>query len=132
VEVEARRILPLAGFRFSPELRFGWGRSLPLMSTFMLGGTDGFPGLNIGELRGDRELYASFTVARRLLGPVDLRFTAASGKTAFGGPTFPKGRWQAGGRVGLAAETPIGPIRVEYGIARKARNGFFVRLGEWF
>jgi NTE family protein len=132
VEGDVRRVFPLAGFRLSPELRFGWGRRLPLMSTFMLGGTDGFPGLNIGELRGDRELYASFTIAHRLLGPADLLFTAASGKTAFGGPTFPEGRWQAGGRVGIAADTPIGPIRVEYGIARKERNGFFVRLGEWF
>lgn len=105
---------------------------MPLMATFMLGGTDGFPGLNIGELRGDRELHASFTVARRLLGPVDLRLTVASGQTAFGGPTLPRGRWQAGGRIGLAAETPIGPIRVEYGIARRERNGFLVRLGELF
>jgi predicted acylesterase/phospholipase RssA len=130
--VEGRRAFAVAGFRLTPELRFGWGRRLPLMSTFMLGGTDGFPGLNIGELRGDRELYARFTIARRFLGPVELRFTAASGKTAYGGPTFPIGRWQAGGRVGLAADTPIGPIRVEYGIARHQRNGFFVRLGEWF
>jgi NTE family protein len=132
VEVETRRVFPFAGFRLTPELRFGWGRRLPLMSTFMLGGSDGFPGLNIGELRGDRELDARFTIARRLLGPVDLRLTAASGQVAFGGPTFPVGRWQAGGRFGLAADTPIGPIRVEYGVARNERNAFFVRLGEWF
>jgi hypothetical protein len=103
-----------------------------LLSTFPLGGVDGFPGLNIGELRGDRELFAQFVVARRILGPIDLRFTAASGQAATGGPTLPRGRWQAGGRVGLAADTPIGPIRVEYGLARHQRNGFFVRLGEWF
>jgi len=132
VEANARRAFPLAGFRFTPEIRFGWGRRLPLMTTFMLGGTDGFPGLNIGELRGDRELFASFNVARPLLGPVEVRLTAASGQTAFGGPTLPRGRWQAGGRIGLAAETPIGPIRVEYGVARDERNGFFVRLGDWF
>ena len=28
--------------------------------------------------------------------------------------------------------TPIGQIRVEYGITRDGRNGMFVRLGEWF
>lgn len=132
VEVEARKGLPIAGFRLTPGLRFGYGRHLPLMATFMLGGTEGFPGLNIGELRGDRELYASITVAHRLLGPVEARFTGASGQAAYGGPTLPRGRWQAGGRVGLAAETPIGPIRVEYGVARGERNGFFVRLGDWF
>jgi NTE family protein len=132
VEAEARKALPIAGFRLTPALRFGYGRHLPLMSTFMLGGNDGFPGVNIGEFRGDRELYASVTVAHTLLGPVEARFTAASGQTAYGGPTLPEGRWQAGGRVGLAAETPIGPIRVEYGVARGERNGFFVRLGDWF
>jgi predicted acylesterase/phospholipase RssA len=132
VHVQARRVIPAVGFRFTPEVRFGWGRHLPLVRTFELGGLDGFPGMNIGELRGDRELYAQFIAAHRLLGPIDLRASLASGQTAFGGSTLPRGRWQAGGRVGLAAETPIGPIRVEYGVAREARNGFFVRLGEWF
>lgn len=132
IEGDARKALPVAGFRLTPEIRFGWGRHLPLMSTFMLGGSDGFPGLNIGEIRGDRELYASFQVAHQLVGPVEMRLTAASGQAAFGGPTLPEGRWQAGGRIGLAAETPIGPIRVEYGVARHQRNGFFVRLGDWF
>jgi hypothetical protein len=81
------------------------------MTTFMLGGTDGFPGLNIGELRGDRELFASFNIARPLLGPVEVRLTAASGQTAFGGPTLPRGRWQAGGRIAWRPGT-IRPIRV--------------------
>lgn len=132
VAVEARKAIPIAGFRIAPGLRFGYGRHLPLMSTFMLGGSEGFPGLNIGEFRGDRELHASVMVAHTLFGPVEARFTAASGKTAVGGPTLPAGRWQAGGRFGLAAETPIGPIRVEYGVAHPDRNGFFVRLGDWF
>jgi hypothetical protein len=132
VEANGRKAFPIAGFRLTPEVRFGYGRHLPLMSTFMLGGSEGFPGLNIGELRGDRELYASFQVAHQLIGPVELRITAASGQGALGGPTLPEGRWQAGGRIGLAAETPIGPIRVEYGVARHQRNGFFVRLGDWF
>jgi NTE family protein len=132
VEVEARQVVPLAGFRISPIIRFGWGKDLPLNSTFALGGTDGFPGLNIGELRGDRELLAELLIVRRLFGPINLRLTAASGQTATGGPTLARGRWQAGGRLGFGAETPIGPIRVEYGLARDDRNGFFVRLGEWF
>ncbi len=132
IEADLRKAFPVAGFRLTPEVRFGWGRHLPLMSTFLLGGSDGFPGLNIGELRGDRELYASVQVAHQLVGPVELRLTAASGQAAFGGPTLPEGRWQVGGRLGLAAETPIGPIRVEYGVARHERNGFFVRLGDWF
>lgn len=132
IKAEARQSIPVAGLRVTPTVRFGWGRHLPFMSSFMLGGIDGFPGLNIGELRGDRELYAHVSISRPLLGPIEGRLTAASGQAAFGGPTLPEGRWQVGGRIGLAAETPIGPIRVEYALARDERNGFFVRVGEWF
>jgi hypothetical protein len=133
VEVEARQSLRVgAGFRVVPGARFGWGRDLPLQRTFPLGGMDGFPGLNIGEKRGDRELLGQILVTRRIVGPVQLRLTAVSGKTAVGGSTLPRGRWESGGRVGLGAETPIGPMRVEYGLARGGRNGVFLRLGEWY
>lgn len=133
VQAEARQVIPFAwGFRIVPGLRFGWGRDLPFQRTFFLGGYEGFPGLNIGERRGDRELLAQVLVTRRIVGPLQLRLTAASGQTAFGGRTLPRGRWQAGGRVGIGAETPIGPIRVEYGLERSGRNGVFVRVGEWF
>jgi len=33
---------------------------------------------------------------------------------------------------GVGATTPIGAIRVEYGVTRSGRNGMFVRLGEWY
>jgi len=133
VEAEGRRVIPL-GWRIlvTPGLRFGWGERLPMQRTFFLGGFDGFPGLNIGERRGDRELLVQLLVTRRVVGPLEVRLTASSGQTALGGPTLPRGRWQAGGRVGIGAETPIGPIRVEYGLERTGRNGVFVRLGEWY
>jgi NTE family protein len=133
VEAEGRKVFPV-GWRIfvTPSLRFGWGEQLPVQRTFFLGGFDGFPGLNIGERRGDRELLVQLLVTRRVIGPLEIRVTATSGQTAFGGPTLPHGRWQAGGRVGIGAETPIGPIRVEYGVERTGRNGVFVRLGEWF
>ena len=43
-------------FRLEPRLRLGWGERLPLQATFPLGGEDGFPGLHLGERRGDREV----------------------------------------------------------------------------
>jgi NTE family protein len=133
VELEGRHAFGIgAGIRATPSLRFGWGRNLPLQRSFELGGLDGFPGLNIGEIRGDRELSAELVFTRRVAGPVEVRATAASGRATFGGPTVPHGRWEAGGRVGLGADTPIGPIRAEYGISRGGRNGVFLRLGEWF
>jgi NTE family protein len=132
VYVTARKRFLVATLALTPSVSFGWGRDLPLMNTFMLGGIDGFPGLNIGEIRGDRELYAQFDVSRRIVGPLELKLSAASGRVTNGGATFPGGRWQAGGRLGLGADSPIGPIRVEYGAAKGGRNGFFVRVGEWF
>ncbi len=132
IHVTARRRISLASLALTPSVRFGWGRDLPLMNTFQLGGIDGFPGLNIGEIRGDRELSAQVDLSRRVLGPLEVRLSVASGRVTSGGETFPRGRWQAGGRFGVGADTPIGPIRVEYGVARDNRNGFFVRVGEWF
>lgn len=132
VEFEARQVFPIGTVRLTPTLRYGWGRELPLQRSFVLGGTDGFPGLSIGELRGDREVSASVVMERRLFGPLSARFTAMSGRVAFGGPALPHGRWNTGGRVGVGATTPIGAIRVEYGVTRSGRNGMFVRLGEWY
>jgi hypothetical protein len=133
VELEGWRAIGLgAGVRLTPSVRFGWGRNLPLQRTFQLGGLDGFPGLNIGEIRGDRELFAQALFARRVAGPVELRVSASSGRAVFGGSTLPYGHWLSGGRVGFGADTPIGPIRAEYGVSRGGRNGVFLRLGEWF
>ncbi len=115
-----------------PAVRYGWGRNLPLSATFMLGGFDGFPGLHIGERRGDREAYASLTATVALAGPIELRLSGAGGRAALGGPALPGGTWEFGGRTGLGVKTPIGSIRVEYGRARGGRDGMFVRLGEWF
>jgi NTE family protein len=115
-----------------PSVRFGWGSRLPIQETFMLGGYEGFPGLHIGEFRGDRELYGGLAFSYALIGPVAVRLETAAGRTALGGPVWPGGRWEFGARAGLTTETPIGAIRVEYGRARGGRDAMFVRLGEWF
>lgn len=132
VEANARRVFPIGGMRVTPSVRFGWGRDLPIQRTFPLGGVDGFPGLSIGELRGDRELSGELVVERPLFGPLSSRVSVVSGQVASGGRTVPRGRWRTGGRIGVIAATPIGPIRVEYGITRDGRNGVFVRVGEWY
>jgi hypothetical protein len=116
----------------APSVRYGWGRTLPAAESFMLGGYEGFPGLLIGEFRGDREAYTALAASYTLAGPLVFRIEGAAGRTAVGGPAVPDGRWQLGARAGFAAETPIGSFRVEYGRARGGRDGMFVRLGEWF
>ena len=118
--------------RIIPSVRAGWGTDLPLQLTFPLGGTDGFPGLEFGRIRGDRELSGKLGFAWRLVGPLDLRVEGAAGRARYGGSLFDTGRWEYGGRIGLGAATPLGPVRVDYGIARTGEDGFFIRLGEWF
>lgn len=118
--------------RLRPGVRLGWGERLPLQTTFPLGGDDGFPGLHIGERRGDREALVRLLLTYVLKGPLVGRVEVATGRTAFGGPVVNSDGWIVGARAGLGAETPVGPVRFEYGVASGGRGAVFVRLGRWF
>jgi hypothetical protein len=37
-----------------------------------------------------------------------------------------------GERFGIGADTPLGPVRFEYGTNALGRGGVFVRIGRWF
>lgn len=115
-----------------PEVRLGLGRRLPIHMTFELGGDEGFPGLQIGERRGDREVFARVQGAWLVKGPVALRMLAAAGRSANGGPLFKQEGWLAGIRFGMGAATPIGPVAFEYGFASNGRRAAFIRVGRWF
>ena len=119
-------------FRLEPRLRAGWGEGLPLQATFPLGGDDGFPGLHIGERRGDREFVLSALLTYALKGPFVGRLELAAGRSAFGGGILASRGWLGGARAGLGAETPVGPVRFEYGLTHGGRGAVFVRLGRWF
>jgi predicted acylesterase/phospholipase RssA len=118
--------------RLRPRVRFGWGEHLPLQATFPLGGEDGFPGLHIGERRGDRELLLDVLMTYPLRSPFVGRLELAIGRSRLGGAVVDQDGWVAGGRIGVGAETPIGPVRLEYGVADGGRGTLFVRLGRWF
>jgi NTE family protein len=118
--------------RLRPRVRLGWGEDLPLQATFPLGGDDGFPGLHIGELRGDREVFVDLLLTYPLKAPFVGRLEAAAGRSATGGDLIAGDGWVGGARIGLGAETPVGPVRFEYGLATEGRSAFFVRLGRWF
>jgi NTE family protein len=132
VDFDAEMNTRVGPFRLRPRLRFGWGEHLPLQATFPLGGEDGFPGLHIGELRGDRELMLDVLVTYQLKGPFVGRFELATGRSSLGGPVLDRSGWVVGGRIGVGAETPVGPVRFEYGLSEHGRGAFFVRLGRWF
>jgi hypothetical protein len=118
--------------RLSPRLRLGWGDGLPLQLGFPLGGDDGFPGYHLGERRGDREAMAGLLLTVPLRGPLLARVELAAGGTDARDPRFAGGGWTAGARAGVGAETPVGPVRFEYGLALRGRDAVFVRLGRWF
>jgi NTE family protein len=132
--------------------RVGLGRDLPGHAAFRLGGSDGFPGLHIGERLGDSELFTSLAITRRFIGPLAIRLTGAVGRTAYGatsiagvdaaGGQHPPGffvagdflgptGWLLGGRVGIGADTPLGPVRVEWGVNDEDRRAIFLRVGRW-
>lgn len=116
----------------TPRVRLGWGESLPLQYTFPLGGDDGFPGLAMYEQRGDRDLMVSLQGAVPISGPLALRAQLAAGRSATGGPLVDEHGWLGGARIGAGVETPLGPVRLEYGFATNGRNSLFVRIGRWF
>jgi outer membrane translocation and assembly module TamA len=41
------------------------------------------------------------------------------------------GKWLFGARVGIGADSPIGPIRLQYGLSATGRRQWFARLGRW-
>lgn len=118
--------------RVVPRLQLGWGSGLPLQLGFPLGGDEGFPGYHIGERRGDRVVMGSLQFVVPIKGPLLGRLELATGSTGAESPRFPGSGWTAGVRAGLGAETPVGPVRFEYGVALHGRNAFLVRVGRWF
>ena len=104
----------------------------PTAGSYTLGGDDGFPGLHIGERRGDREAMVGLALATPVLGPVLARVELAAGRTGTGGGLFADSGWVGGVRAGLGADTPVGPVRFEYGHSTEGRGALFVRLGRWF
>jgi hypothetical protein len=67
-----------------------------------------------------------------LKGPLLARVEFGAGRTANGGSLFGAAGWVGGVRAGVGAETPLGPLRLEYGRATGDREALFMRLGRWF
>lgn len=130
--LDVRTRVTLGRVRLFPRLRVAAGDSLPLALTTPLGGLEeGFAGFRFGERRGDREAMVGLTADRRLAGPLFLRLQADLGRVGNGGPLLPRDGWVAGVRAGLALETVLGPMRIEYGANSDGREAFFVRFARW-
>jgi NTE family protein len=129
--VEAELLQRFGVVRFTPRVMLGWGDGLPIQLAFPLGGDDGFPGLHIGERRGDREAMLGLMLTAPLKGLLLGRVEFAAGRTAGGGPLLGDDGWVGGIRAGIGADTPLGPVRFEYGYGTEDRGAVFVRLGDW-
>ena len=118
------------GFQLRPRASFGAGRDLPLAAQLRLGGSLGFPGLMPDERRGDRAGFATLAISHVLLGPVYWRLEGGRGFTHWMTPSpLPAAGWVSGADMGLAADTPIGPLILSYGVATTARRVFKLRVG---
>jgi NTE family protein len=122
----------VGGVRIAPRVRLGWGEGLPLQLGFPLGGDDGFPGYHLGERRGDREAMLGVLMTVPVWGPLLARLELAAGGTGAEDRRFVDAGLTAGVRLGVGAETPVGPVRLEYGLGLRGRDALFVRLGRWF
>ncbi len=118
-------------WHLTPGIRLGWGSAgLPLQWTYSLGGVDGFPGAHLGEFRGTREVMGSVAFGYEIKGPIEVRVTSAVGRAWTPGVETPD--WLAGVRIGLGADTPVGPIDLAWGLATTGRSALYLRLGQWF
>jgi predicted acylesterase/phospholipase RssA len=136
---DASRLWRIAGdMDITARLRGGWGNRLPIQETFALGGDDGFAGFRIGELRGTQEAFGSVLVRKRVNSLLHARVELMSGGVADGYGAFHRvtgttaGEVFGGVRAGLEAATPVGPIRVEEGIANTGQRALLMRVGVWF
>jgi predicted acylesterase/phospholipase RssA len=103
----------------------------PYSQWFLLGGTDGFPGLNVGESIGTWTASYVLDAARHLYGPLNTQITAMTGTVSRSADRAGGGKWLFGARVGIGADSPIGPIRLQYGLSTNGRRQWFARIGRW-
>jgi hypothetical protein len=75
---------------------------------------------------------AGLALAMSVKGPLVVTAEAAVGRSALGGPVLDSNGWISGGRGGVGVDTPIGPVRIDYGRATGGRSALRVRLGRWF
>jgi predicted acylesterase/phospholipase RssA len=132
LELEGISTFKLGRLSVRPHGRFAWGDNLPSQLQFVLGGSDGFAGLHIGEQRSQRELSGGLIFLYPVSGPLALRIEPMWGASGGANGILPEGQVRSGIRVGLNLNTGLGPIRVEYGVSEGRRDGLLVRIGRWF
>ena len=118
--------------RFTSTIRAGaTSVEAPYTAWFLLGGTEGFPGLNVRESIGTWTASYMLDAARHLYGPLNTQVTGMTGTVSRSADRAFGGAWLFGARVGIGADSPIGPIRLQYGLSTTGRRQWFARIGRW-
>ena len=112
---------------FPRPARLGRAASAPARRS--LGGSDGFPGPAHRRApwrpRGDARACCFRRRSRDRCSRVSSWPPVVRGRRSVSDSEG----WVAGVRAGIGAETPLGPVRFEYGLATRGRDALFVRLG---
>jgi len=103
----------------------------PYSQWFLLGGVDGFPGINIGESVGTWTASYMADVAKPLFGPINLQLTGMTGTVSRSTEVNIGGKWLWGTRIGIGSDAQIGTVRFQYGLASNGRRQWFARVGRW-
>jgi len=127
---EARWEARLGTVLITPGLRLGWGRNLPYLHTFPLGGLRGFPGFHIGEGRGQREALITLGAEHALVGPLRLGLEVAAGIGGERETSVPSDHVHLGARVVLGLDTVLGRIDLGYGRTDRGRGALYFRIGK--
>lgn len=110
-------------------LQAGWGRNLPAEKKFKIGGQETLRGYKLNEFKGDR----------KILGTLEMRFPSTKdfkivlfvdSGSVWEGSSLPK-KFKTGWGIGLRVNTPLGLMRLDYGIGEKG-NEFYFGMGEGF
>jgi hypothetical protein len=118
--------------RFTSTIRAGaTSADAPYSAWFLLGGTEGFPGLNVKESIGTWTASYMLDAARHLYGPLNTQVTGMTGTVSRSADRSFGGAWLFGARLGIGADSPIGPIRLQYGLSTTGRRQWFARIGRW-
>lgn len=133
--VEADLHVQAGDLTLRPRGSIGWGAELPLAAQYTLGGAQGFPGLRLHERRGNRAGFASLQALHPIVSVLHASLEFGVGFTSSSQSRLPQLMSGVatgnvfGGEIGVAASTPMGPLRLTYGIARNDRPVFKIRLG---
>lgn len=132
--VVIRSIRSLGRVTLAPMLRASAvTKGTPAQLLPSLGGRDGFAGMHIGSGLGITEAMGQLDVGIPLAGPLNAQITLMAGQTwgADGRRTFVE-PVVLGARSGVGLDSPVGPIRLQYGQNSLGQHMWYIRFGRWF